>query len=364
MPLTSRDETDLLLPLYTGMRENPALSTFLERVRRRTGAEYVTIFLRLGDDHSTQLFAGRDLRALARETGTRELLALEKVHYDRLRPGRVYSGAEFVDHDPVYRAGHEGQLRKLGIADQRVIRLIAEDRFDAWMVIARAVACTASDSALLSNLAPYVREAILSIVRTERREVELAINAQGLARSGTGWLLFDRDARLLAAEPGTIAAFAALALAPPRTGERLRDLSHAAERALVAAAAAFSDNPAAPPRAQVLRDHPRIEALLTAPGPLPVTTLQAPVMLALLRLPRAPSSARAGHLAMLHGLPRREAELAVALSDGQSIAEAAQAMGLTLETARNYSKRLYAQLGVRGQTGLVRLVSSGGTSLA
>ncbi|MEJ2459021.1 MAG: helix-turn-helix transcriptional regulator, partial [Novosphingobium sp.] len=56
-------------------------------------------------------------------------------------------------------------------------------------------------------------------------------------------------------------------------------------------------------------------------------------------------------------LPRREAELAVALNEGLSIAEAAERMGLTLETARNYSKRLYAKLGVRGQAQLVRLVS-------
>jgi DNA-binding CsgD family transcriptional regulator len=31
-------------------------------------------------------------------------------------------------------------------------------------------------------------------------------------------------------------------------------------------------------------------------------------------------------------------------------------MGLTIETARNYSKKLYAKLGVRGQAELVRLV--------
>ncbi|MFD2136325.1 helix-turn-helix transcriptional regulator [Novosphingobium resinovorum] len=53
----------------------------------------------------------------------------------------------------------------------------------------------------------------------------------------------------------------------------------------------------------------------------------------------------------------REAQLAIALNEGQSIAEAAENMGLTLETARNYSKRLYAKLGVRGQAELVRLVS-------
>ena len=69
-------------------------------------------------------------------------------------------------------------------------------------------------------------------------------------------------------------------------------------------------------------------------------------------------------LAQLSGLPRREAELALRLSQGRSIAEAAADMGLTLETVRNYSKRIYAQLGLRGQADLVRYVFESGAILA
>lgn len=39
-------------------------------------------------------------------------------------------------------------------------------------------------------------------------------------------------------------------------------------------------------------------------------------------------------------------------------------MGLTLETARNYTKRIYSQLGLRGQGELVRYVLQSGASLA
>jgi DNA-binding CsgD family transcriptional regulator len=39
-------------------------------------------------------------------------------------------------------------------------------------------------------------------------------------------------------------------------------------------------------------------------------------------------------------------------------------MGLTLETARNYSKRIYAQLDVRGQAELVRYVLHSGARFA
>nr|WP_260927936.1 LuxR C-terminal-related transcriptional regulator [Novosphingobium sp. 9] len=67
----------------------------------------------------------------------------------------------------------------------------------------------------------------------------------------------------------------------------------------------------------------------------------------------------ARRLAVLHGLPPREAQLAAAMAAGQSIAEAGAAMGLTLETARNYSKRIYARLGVSGQPALCAKVWRG-----
>lgn len=44
--------------------------------------------------------------------------------------------------------------------------------------------------------------------------------------------------------------------------------------------------------------------------------------------------------------------------------EAAHMMGLTDETARNYSKRIYAKMGVRGQAELVRLIFLSSASLA
>ena len=52
------------------------------------------------------------------------------------------------------------------------------------------------------------------------------------------------------------------------------------------------------------------------------------------------------------------------LARGRSIAEAGAALGLTIETARNYSKRIYAKLGLRGQAELVRRFYERGASLA
>ncbi|KMS59651.1 response regulator [Novosphingobium barchaimii LL02] len=354
MALTSSDETDLLLPLVRGIGDTAQFSEFLERLRRRSDAEYVSIVMKQGDGPHAQIsdfHAGRDLRAATREVDPFEMHALERLHYDRLRPGRVYSVAEFVDHDPVFRAERMEKMRRLGIADERVVRLPQIDDTSAWLIMARAQPCTGADSALLSSLAPYVEAALRSYVTLEAHRIRASVSSQGMARSATAWMALDHEARLLAIDPRLDTWLRTNLGYTPRTGERLRELGVHAERELSAAAMLFAADDPPSPRAVVLHEHPRLEALLTATSDMPV-----PSMLALCRLPNARTAQSVERLARLFDLPPREAELAIALNEGQSIAEAAKTMGLTLETARNYSKRLYTKLGVRGQPELVRLV--------
>ncbi|MFT3977068.1 MAG: hypothetical protein QM688_08160 [Sphingomonas bacterium] len=97
---------------------------------------------------------------------------------------------------------------------------------------------------------------------------------------------------------------------------------------------------------------PRLEALLVPAA----TGMTAPL--------RASAPVDAAALEALHGLTRSEARLAAALAGGESIAEAAARIGLTIETARNYSKRIYAKTGARGQGDLIRLLLGGAAALA
>lgn len=354
MALTSRDETDLLLPLFRALAEDERFSSFLERLQRRTQAEYVGLIQRVGNGPHAEVRefrAGIDLRARALEDDPLDMQTLDRFHYDNLRPGRVYSIAEFFQHDPVYRAERARRMRRLGIADERVVRIPDIDDVSAWLIMARAHPCTAADSALLSNLAPYVEEALRAHVELERHRIRAGVSVQGLARSATAWMVLDREARLLSIDPRLNAWMRETLDYSPRIGERLRDLGSRAERELMAAAMHFTSEEAGPARPLLLYDHPRLEALLTS-----TTDMPRPSMLVLCRLPNARTQESVERLAKLFDLPPREAELAVALNEGLSISEAAERMGLTLETARNYSKRLYAKLGVRGQAELVRLV--------
>ena len=59
------------------------------------------------------------------------------------------------------------------------------------------------------------------------------------------------------------------------------------------------------------------------------------------------------------GLSTREAALAEAIGQGRSIVDAGAQLQLTPETARNYSKRIYAKTGASGQADLVRMMLTG-----
>lgn len=59
----------------------------------------------------------------------------------------------------------------------------------------------------------------------------------------------------------------------------------------------------------------------------------------------------------LFGLTQREAALCVLIAEGRPMRECADALGITLNHARQRAKRVYAKLGVRGQATLVALVA-------
>lgn len=367
MALTSVDETELLLPLFAGMTEGQRFATFLHRVLARTQADYVGLFFRQGDltmHDVTEFHAGRDLRAEARALGFERLDILDRFPFDRLRPERVYAVSEFGDVDAEYAAFRARYIAALGIGDERIMRLALEGGMSAWMLLARGRDCSAADGALLASLAPYVALALRAFVRDERRRMEAKMNAVALARGGMGWLMLDREARLVAAEANVLAYLNTLPGFVLREGERLSLPNIGVERQLSDAASLYATTPDAPVDAVALCVDPAIHALLVPNSAQPAAASSLPVMQILCSLPRDTGAQQSDILSQLTGLARREAELALRLSAGRSLAETAQEMGLTLETARNYSKRIYAQLNLRGQGELVRYVLQSGARLA
>lgn len=358
MQLTSFDETDLLLPLYAGVHEQAKWMTFLERVRRRTAADYTSIIFAQGDTPihlSKEVFAGRDLRAETRAAGLEDMYDVYRPSYNNLRPGRVYQITELISTDAKFRTFNEVFSSVMGISDARFLRIKEQEGTSAWLMLARNRGnFTAADGALLTAVAPHVAIALRSFVLVERQRIRGAASRDGLARAGVGWIALGRDARIIDFDPNLFPLLRQMNGSENPLGERLH-VEHLHARQIVTQAAfEFAQTPDALPRVVTLTDDPRVDALLVPTTERPEAALAIAVLLAFCRFSHDSGVDRRPLLKDIYGLSPREAELALALSGGQSLIEAARNMRVTDETARSYTKAIYAKMGVRGQAELVR----------
>lgn len=359
MALTSLDERDLLLPLYQGIHETPAWETFLRRLLARTGAAQVCLLMRRSPVAAhppvlrvASVQAGRadpDFDRLAQEG----ILPLSS-----LRPNRVYALEELID--PAGREAAKRQrdiLKQADIAHARFIRIAARGERDAWLVLLQdRKPFAASDSALLTSIAPHLASAIATLAELDSARLRAAMAEDALALLGIGQAALDREGRVVANDA------LALELLEATVPNRL-PLASGKVQDLARACASLGGKPAA--ARQVVRiDHRRARDLLLRPFPGGGPEGAATVIASVRRSQRVPSRASAPVVARLLGLSEREAALADAISHGQAITEAGHALQLTQETARNYSKRIYAKTGATGQADLVRMVLTGLAQLA
>ncbi|MGP9790451.1 helix-turn-helix transcriptional regulator [Roseinatronobacter sp. NSM] len=237
-----------------------------------------------------------------------------------LRAGRVYSGEEL--HDRALAR----DLVWLGGGDTRAIALTCTHG-PACMVLRREKgAFRAADTARLAGFAPHIAQALelwhmLQAATAQQRQTQdfarrIGIGALVLDLSKPALVEMDKVAAGLLADCG-------LDVAAVLSAARTR-----ATPALVALGGGLD--------------------MLVVPGEAATGQAVAYLRQTMTPLPDA------GFLAAALGISRAEARLARALGEGASLAGAAAQLGLTIETARNYSKRIYARTGLRGQAALVR----------
>lgn len=229
-----------------------------------------------------------------------------------LRVHRVYSGEELSDRTPAFGAG---------TGDYRAIGLRLSDGV-GWLVVRRLRGqFRAMDSAVLAALAPHLEQAWQGAARIAALS-DRARQAEGVARRlAVGYVDFDARGLPVARDRVARDLLARMRQVPalPRNMGQTALLS-------------------IPPDLDLLcqrRPDGRIEGVLRASQ----HALPAPDILA-----------EALHLTL------SEARLVRTLAQGASLSEAAQTLGLTLETARYYSKQVYAKTGLRGQADLMRRI--------
>jgi len=369
MTLTRTDETELLTQLHEGMHEESRWGTFLNRLRGRTRADYAALIFRQGDapiQDATELFSGRNVRAAGRRLQSGDLYSLDPIRYNELRPGRVYTAEEIIDPDDRrHERFRRDYLERIGVRYGRFMRVVEPSGVSAWAILTKETEdFGASDSALLSALAPHLAIALRNFASLEQARYRSAVAEDALARVGVGWAAIDRDGRLIDTSEDFDRQVCAATGRRPSIGSRLPAGAPDAERALLEASRAFADDPQAPARLVRIAGDGEFDMLVTPVRERPLAAPAMPALLAFTRRPTPISAPRSRLLARQYGLSAKEAELALALSDGSSLEEASHALALTTETGRHYSKRLYAKTGTCRQADLVRLVLGAASSLA
>jgi len=366
--LRIQDETELLPAIYDGPFEQPLWSTFLERLGARTGASYAGLIFRppgrAAGDH-IELFSGErapsDIRRLYRE----EIYKYDPFPQFNFREERVYALSELLDpHDPMHAAFLRDVLLPSGMQEMRIMKIIEPGGVAAWLSIARRQPdFSAADGALLSALGPHLRRALRNYASIERERFRTSVASRAIRRLNFGWISLDTQCRIVEADPNAehmLQHSGALR----RRRDRLILSDPAPDRKLTEALRNCVAAGTKRPTAIRASWDPWIDILLVPVETRAENAASTAVAVAYIQGDSRRSADSHEEIAELFGLLPSEARLALALSRGFSITEAAAELGIAVETARGYSKKIYAKLGARGQADLIRFILASILALA
>lgn len=359
-------EHDLIAALHRGTLGSPPWTDFLEQLRRRTAADYACILFQ-GDHDWAQIVripapaAGQDHLA---QLFQQEFGRADSFTHSMMRAGRVYTLDEFLDPDNA-RHGHfrERFLQDAGIRFARNLRVQEPNGGQIWVVLGRKSGdFTARDGSLLGSLANHLAIAVGTHAELERQRLRAGISADAILRLNFGWFMLDAAGRIIdMSDHAEALVQEGRTLRRSPDGRLIPELPDA--QAILRKFLKAKQEGEKTVSTVHLSDEPWLDMLLTSP-PADLPGTLRPVAIAFVHGERSSSAERSVHLANLFGLTLQEARLALHISRGVKIREAAEMLGITHETARLYSKRIYAKTGTRGQADLVRLILASIIALA
>jgi DNA-binding CsgD family transcriptional regulator len=346
------------MALHEGIFEAPLWSTFLDLLRKFTGADYVTLMFRPPGRPFEQ--AIRLLSGDAPYSGIDELY--EQRRLDPLQIGLI-EGRPYTLQEWFAAAGgaattfYRQNLESIGIAAVRVLRVREASGIDAWLTISRRHGdFTTADVSLLVSIVPMLRSVLRLHIAMDHERYAASLTAEAVRRLRFGWLVLDRYGNLLDMDDQGAAVLANSGVLSRDPTGRLRAKPEELERKIFLALNHFGENPKSRARAITLSRDPWLDMLLIPAGSITISAKVPPAAIAYVHSDSWLSADRCEQLAELFGLSPSHARLALAISRGMTLTEAASEFGVTIETARTYVKVIYAKTGARGLADLVRIV--------
>ncbi|MEO6717770.1 MAG: helix-turn-helix transcriptional regulator [Novosphingobium sp.] len=351
----------LTAALLEGSFEQPLWNSFLQQLRHICEADYVSLLFKPPG------WRKRDSLILSANGSTIEqTLANYRRHsypdYDGLRlwmtDGRPYPMKAMIEAD---RGEHQSFFDEMteivGITASLFMRVEEKSGVDGWLSLARRDGSFPPNTdSLLREIAPVLRGVLRLYIAREQERFAARLNEETVQKLQFGWIALDAAGLILSADPfGEQVLAAGEVLARDREG-RLEVRQGDLQREIGSTLAKLAASPQAAARAIPLRADPWLDMLLVPARYRPLTSSGTPAVIAYVHGDSWSSSLRESRLCEMFALSASEARLALALCRGKRIAEAGEEIGLTVETARSYSKAIYAKTGARGQPDLVRII--------
>lgn len=360
------DDGGLLAALHEGVFEQPLWHGFLERLRAHTGALYTSLAFRpIEREGIIELYAGPPAPSQLDRLLLDKYDGRDPLSYRDMRQSRIYTLDELLNpFDPAHQAYRDEFLGGLGIINLRSVRVTEPSGVDAWLTCAGDRNIGSAISALLTALTPHLRIALRSLITLERERFRSSVTSEAFGRLNFGWLTLDAQCRIIDMTPHAEQLFQRTSMLRRGRYDRLTPASTQLDRTLTALVTSYAEMRDSRPRAFNLSRDPWMDMLITPIHNRFATPHSKPVAIAYLSGDRWSNADRCEQLADLFGLLPSEARLAWAIASGFSIQEAAAELGITVETARNYSKKVYAKTGARGQAELVRYILTSVLSIA
>jgi DNA-binding CsgD family transcriptional regulator len=361
----------LTAAVLDGPFESPPWSSFLEQLRELTGANFATLMLRPPGrpyGEALSLFAGELTRQAVDDSWTRYNSSLDFVTDLGLEEGRVYRYDElYPPKSPVHLAYFHDVILAHGIYASRMVRLMEPAGISGWLAVSRqgeGPDFGPEADALIAAIAPILRGALRFFVALEHEHFTAKVTGDAMRRLHFGWMALDAGGHVVEhdSEAGRVFSFSKILSKGPNG--LLNVHNQPLKQRIFEAIASFAAEPQGRARAFTLNQDPWLDMLLMSATHNRLSAHPRAAIVGYIHGDSWQATDRHEQLVQLFNLSRSEARLALALSRGMTITQAAGSLGIQIGTARKCSKLIYAKTGAGGLPDLVRIVMRSVLSLA
>jgi DNA-binding CsgD family transcriptional regulator/PAS domain-containing protein len=366
----------LLSAIYEGPLESPPWQSALQLLRDQLGAAHVTLMLRPPSPDSTGVMINTGSTTVeAVKSYETHFFALDP--FVRLQEGEVVAAEELIGkqwlESPVYR----DYLKPLDIRHLLGADVYTRDGIECRLRITRghdAQPFSANDKTLVSTLLPHLKRSIQLHARLDSLECERQLFAGTINRMLLGIISFTQTGqilemnqeakRILGEKDGIWLSGNTLTADSVQEG---RELQRMLKQAFSEHPSEQEEGPGVVQALSITRPSGRAKlGVLIRAIPLGQwsESRQRPGTVVFLRDPESSGAQPSQELVRrLFGLTRMEAQLALLLTEGLTLDEAAEQMNVRRNTARTHLRSIFSKTGVTRQTMLVRLLLNSVISL-